>query len=62
MKRQIKAASSVSFMDVNSGWYFIHANISKRYDFMCNYNIEWKQVLEKKRLASNKFYYYLHAS
>ena len=43
-------------------WYFIHANILKSYDFMCNYNIESKQVLEKQRLASNKVYYYLPAN
>ena len=34
-------------------WYFIHANILKSYDSMCNYNIESKHVPEKKRLASN---------
>ena len=28
-------------------------NIFKSYDFMCNYNIESKQVPEKKLLASN---------
>ena len=35
-------------MDANSFWYFIHANIFKSYDFICNYNIESKQVPEKK--------------
>ena len=40
-------------MDVNSFWNFSHANILKTYDFVCNYNIESKQVPEKKLLASN---------
>ena len=31
-------------MDLKSFWYFIHANILKSYDFMCNYNIERKRV------------------
>ena len=41
---------------------FIHANILKSYDFMCNYKIGSKWVPKKKQLVSNQFYYYLPAN
>ena len=43
-------------------WYFLHENIVKYDEFICNYNIESKRVPEIKRLASNQFYYYLPAN
>ena len=44
-------ASISIFCRLEIVWYFIHVNILKSYDFMCNYNIESKHSGTREKVT-----------